>query len=382
MTINSNLKEDDTKQPNTTRYRAGEALCRKNEQGISFEKSLVISTLLHPAFFLFCSLVLLILALLGISLDMFKRPEPPKKDIEFVLVTKPGKPINKNTRFRADMDSQAGGKHNPNRPVSEPQTAAPKATQPKPAPAKPKTQTPQKPKVQSTPKTPAPKAVTQPKATPAPKAAPKATPVRPRPSATTPKPTINPKSTMQIPFPSTKDYKDIGPAAGGPVTGTEKGKSSSSTGSSSSVASAPTPSFSPSTSGGSKTGGRSAQGTGAGNYGNPGPGNPMGAPGIDAIREPDFGPYMKELQRRIKMNWTPPKGNESKRVVLLFSISRDGRLLSVKVHKSSGLPAADQAAIQAVQLTAPFRPLPPEYRDSSVDIQFTFDYNVFGASKY
>ena len=82
------------------------------------------------------------------------------------------------------------------------------------------------------------------------------------------------------------------------------------------------------------------------------------------------------------MNWTPPKGNESKRVVLLFSISRDGRLLSVKVHQTSGLSAADQAAISAVQLTAPFKPLPPEYKGNSVDIQFTFDYNVFGASRY
>ena len=89
---------------------------------------------------------------------------------------------------------------------------------------------------------------------------------------------------------------------------------------------------------------------------------------------------MKELQRRIKMNWDPPKGNESKRVVLLFSIARDGRLLNVKVHRSSGLPAADNAAIDAVKLTAPFRPLPPEFKGNSVDIQFTFDYNVFGVS--
>ena len=87
---------------------------------------------------------------------------------------------------------------------------------------------------------------------------------------------------------------------------------------------------------------------------------------------------MTELQRRIKMNWDPPKGNESKRVVLLFSIARDGRLLNVKVHRSSGLATADKAAIDAVKLTAPFRPLPPDFRGDSVDIQFTFDYNVFG----
>ena len=224
-------------------------------------------------------------------------------------------------------------------------------------------------------------------------AAPKA-PKTPIPTAkapgSTPKAALNPKSTMQIPFPKASDYKGISPSAGGPVSGTKTGTASGSKGGSSIAkgggVSAPTPSFSPSRSGsgtgGSSSGSRSSGTGSSGNYGNPGPGNMKGAPGIDAIKEPDFGPYMKELQRRIKMNWTPPKGNESKRVVLLFSISRDGRLLSVKVHKSSGLPAADQAAIQAVQLTAPFKPLPPNYRGDSVDIQFTFDYNVFGASRY
>lgn len=105
-------------------------------------------------------------------------------------------------------------------------------------------------------------------------------------------------------------------------------------------------------------------------------------PSMDAIKEPDFGPYMRELQRRIKINWDPPKGNESKRVVLLFKIAKDGRLLSCSVFKSSGLQKADSAALNAVNLAAPFRPLPHEYKESSIDVQFTFDYNVFGASKY
>lgn len=130
---------------------------------------------------------------------------------------------------------------------------------------------------------------------------------------------------------------------------------------------------------GSGTGSGYGRGTGSGG-GNPGGGG--GRPGIDAVREPDFGPYMRELQRRIKMNWDPPKGNESKRVVLLFKIAKDGRLLSCSVFKSSGLQNADKAALNAVHLAAPFRPLPPEYKGQSIDIQFTFDYNVFGATKY
>ena len=100
----------------------------------------------------------------------------------------------------------------------------------------------------------------------------------------------------------------------------------------------------------------------------------------ETLSEPDFGPYMRELQKRIKANWYPPKGNESKQVVLLFSISKDGRLSSIKVHKSSGLTAADNAAMTAVKLTAPFKPLPAGFKGQSVDIQFTFDYNVLGGS--
>lgn len=91
----------------------------------------------------------------------------------------------------------------------------------------------------------------------------------------------------------------------------------------------------------------------------------------------DFAPYMRELQRQIKKNWNPPKGDVSKRVVLMFKIAKDGRLLSCFVHKSSNDPATDKVALEAVQNAAPFRPLPSEFKGESVEIQFTFDYNVW-----
>lgn len=97
-------------------------------------------------------------------------------------------------------------------------------------------------------------------------------------------------------------------------------------------------------------------------------------------QEMDFGPYMRELQRKIKMNWEPPKGNESKKVIAQFRIDRDGRLLSANILQSSGLSSNDEAAIKAINLSAPFKTLPAEYKASFVDIQFTFDYNVFGTS--
>ena len=91
---------------------------------------------------------------------------------------------------------------------------------------------------------------------------------------------------------------------------------------------------------------------------------------------------MRELERRIKRNWNPPKGDASKRVVVLFKIGRDGRLLSLRIGKSSGSIPNDDAAKAAIELTAPFKPLPPDFKGPNIDIQFTFDYNVFGAAGY
>lgn len=373
----------------TARYEIP-AVIRKDKEEVSFEKALIIALVLHPLVILILILSSFILKLLGIDFDLFKKPDMKPKDIEFVLVEKEAPPIDKNTKNRADKDSQAGGKHDPKRPVSLPQTAAPKAPAKKPTPPPAKKQTVQKPqpKPQPAAKPQTPKPVeqkVQPQKTEPQKVeqpAPKTPAPRPQPKPVAPAPTPKLPSNFNIPIPKSA-IPQIAQPTTAPVTSAPKIGGSSGTGSGGT--SSPSPSFSPATTtGGSGSslggGGRfsNATGAGSGNIGNPGPGNPKGAPGIDAIKDADFGPYMKELQRRIKMNWDPPKGNESKRVVLLFSIARDGRLLNVKVHRSSGLQAADKAAIDAVKLTAPFRPLPPDFKGDSVDIQFTFDYNVFG----
>lgn len=379
--INSILEEDEQ---NNGSYTTP-AVIRDNKDYISFKKAVVMSTLLHPAVVCVVALIAFALMLLGIDLFMLKPPKPKMNDIEFVLVQKPATPINKKTPYRADINSRAGGKHDPKRKVSMPS--------PKPA----KTQKPKQSAAPAAKKTPA-KRVTKPVAKPvqkpvqqAPKKVspqPAKTNVSPKPAPPSVKPSVapvaaprvttTPKTSFNVPVPPSANKGNL---STGPVG--SSGTASKSAGGSY----APTPSLAPtykSTSSGSGTSagsrGASASRGGTGNYGNPGPGNPNGAPGIDTIAAPDFGPYMRDLQRRIKMNWDPPKGNESKRVVLLFKIAKDGRLLSCTVHKSSGLPAADKAAINAVHLTAPFKPLPANFRGSSVDIQFTFDYNVFGGS--
>ncbi|MBE7704939.1 MAG: TonB family protein [Cyanobacteria bacterium SIG29] len=381
MSVINNEDNIKSKRVRNSRYEIP-AVIRKDKEEISFEKALIIALILHPLVVLIIILSSLILQFLGINFDLFKKPDMKPKDIEFVLVEKEAPPIDKNTKNRADKNSQAGGKHDPKRAVSLPQTAAPKAPAKKPIPPPAKKPVVQKPvaKPQPAVQKPAPQPVVQ---KPVEQPKPKAPAPRPQPKPVAPAPASKLPADFNIPIPKSSIPQITQPTTTAPVTAAPKVGAGSSSGASAS--SSPSPSFSPTTSGGGSGssvggGGRfsNATGSGAGNVGNPGPGNPKGAPGIDAIKEPDFGPYMKELQRRIKMNWDPPKGNESKRVVLLFSIARDGRLLNVKVHRSSGLPAADKAALDAVKLTAPFRPLPPDFKGNSVDIQFTFDYNVFG----
>ena len=386
---NKNFIFDEDEENNNGKAYTLPTLATSKPEVIPIQKSFVISTALHPAVVLLLWLITVGLAFLGFNLNLFKKPDVQlKKDIEFVLVDKEATPRNKNTKNRADMNSRSGGINDPKRKVSMPSPAPAKKS--KPAAQSSANKMLEKKKQQVKQQAQQPKKVQQPtqqkqvaKPSPAKPAPPTA-----RPSAnpvSAPTPVAKPSANFRVPAPAsapTGKTLATGPIGGtNAPTGAKSGTSASGSGTSSGSY-APRPSLSPSASGGSGqlSRGSSGSGGGTGNIGNPGGGG--GAPGIDAIREPDFGPYMRELQRRIKMNWDPPKGNESKRVVLLFKIAKDGRLLSCRVHKSSGLPSADQAALKAVELTAPFKPLPPDFKGQNIDIQFTFDYNVFNASRY
>lgn len=96
----------------------------------------------------------------------------------------------------------------------------------------------------------------------------------------------------------------------------------------------------------------------------------------EAVESPDFGPYMADLQRRIKKAWFPARADLSHRVVVVFKIHADGSCTNVMIKKSSGIARHDQTAVSAVENAAPFPPL-PKHSPEVVDIEFTFDYNVF-----
>lgn len=107
----------------------------------------------------------------------------------------------------------------------------------------------------------------------------------------------------------------------------------------------------------------------------------------------DFGPYMADLQRKIKHNWHPPAPDTSRRVVLMFKIHQSGLVTDPRIderpHPTGAATADDgkaktvweKAAIEAVMSSSPVRPLPTGAPDQ-IDVQFTFDCNVFGKGPY
>lgn len=94
------------------------------------------------------------------------------------------------------------------------------------------------------------------------------------------------------------------------------------------------------------------------------------------FRPIDFGPYMRDLQHSIKSQWHPPKEYQSKRITVVFRVAANGEVSRLRIQDTSGIPEADESAMKAVTSAQPFAAL-PEGVVNPVDIQFTFDYNVW-----
>lgn len=351
-----------------------------------------LATLLHIAFVGLFVLTVVILGFFGFHIPLFSA-QMKQPDVEFVLVdNQPEQMPRKPTNRRAEKNTRSGGKKVANRPVQVAQQAAgapSKRATPRPSVApQPKSNPAPQPRPQAKPQTRPSQQVAQQRPAPTPKQSQAPTPPAPKAPRPNKIASAAPSSPPNPIAPTIRTPAPKNPSAstgGGPVAKTASGSPSGSSGGGSASGS-PSSSFiggSPSRGSGNpgssgNPGGRSGGG-GRGSYNQSGsPGGGGGRDGVDAMAEPDFGPYIAELQRRIRRNWAPPVEDRSKRVVALFKVSRDGRLLSLRIQQSSGSPAADQAAIAAVRASAPFKQLPPNYRGNDIDVQFIFDYEIYG----
>jgi outer membrane biosynthesis protein TonB len=89
----------------------------------------------------------------------------------------------------------------------------------------------------------------------------------------------------------------------------------------------------------------------------------------------DLSTYIKELHKRIKYAWSPPRG-QTRRAKVLFRVKKDGHLAFLKLVTSSGDTDTDEAAIKAVTSAVKSQSLPHTYNLPYLDVQYTFNYTA------
>ncbi|MBS2001322.1 MAG: TonB family protein [Cyanobacteria bacterium SZAS LIN-5] len=86
--------------------------------------------------------------------------------------------------------------------------------------------------------------------------------------------------------------------------------------------------------------------------------------------------YLRDVHRRIKHAWTPGVDDITGSAQIMFRIRKNGRLVSMKLIRSSGESDTDDSAMHAITACAPFKPLPPEFTADYLDLLYTFNYKV------
>lgn len=92
-----------------------------------------------------------------------------------------------------------------------------------------------------------------------------------------------------------------------------------------------------------------------------------------------FAWYVQAVQRRVSSNWlqsaVDPSVAYAPRVIVNFTILRDGRITNIEIQRSSNVQSVDTSAYRAVQASSPVQPLPPGYSGSYVNVSFWFDFH-------
>ncbi|MBI2815439.1 MAG: TonB family protein [Acidobacteria bacterium] len=95
----------------------------------------------------------------------------------------------------------------------------------------------------------------------------------------------------------------------------------------------------------------------------------------------DFNPYLMRVLSVVRRNWYTvipeiARLGRQGRVVLQFSILRNGGVPDLVLTSSSGTESMDAAALSSIRLSNPFPPLPPEFPGQDIRLRFIYLYNM------
>ncbi|HIJ66465.1 MAG TPA: hypothetical protein HPP77_11005 [Candidatus Hydrogenedentes bacterium] len=88
----------------------------------------------------------------------------------------------------------------------------------------------------------------------------------------------------------------------------------------------------------------------------------------------------RNVQRKVERYWLVPSGirmdGDKNEAVVVFWVNRRGNLLGEpEVVQEAADPALGKSGVHAIQLAAPFPPLPDEYAESQVQVSYVFGVN-------
>ena len=98
---------------------------------------------------------------------------------------------------------------------------------------------------------------------------------------------------------------------------------------------------------------------------------------LDDQQNVDMRRYFAEIQRRVRRNWNPRFTMEEYTTVLNFTIQSNGQMTGLKVFRTSGSADVDREALEAIQNSAPFPPLPESFPLDKVNIGFNFNIYIY-----
>ena len=98
---------------------------------------------------------------------------------------------------------------------------------------------------------------------------------------------------------------------------------------------------------------------------------------LATIADPAWAEYIARLQVRVQQHWSVREAQDSYSTVVVFTLSQQGQLQTLRLQNPSQDPLVDAAVMSAIRQAAPFDPLPTSFTGE----QFTFQLDVLSGSR-
>jgi protein TonB len=84
--------------------------------------------------------------------------------------------------------------------------------------------------------------------------------------------------------------------------------------------------------------------------------------------------YLGSLSKSIERAKVNPRSRQAGTVMVRFTVSPDGSLISRTIERSSGSKVLDDAAVAALDRAAPFPPMPQNVAQGPIEVSVPFEF--------